>query len=182
MIIGLVGAKNSGKSTIAKYLENNYNFTELTFAEPLKKICHILSGIPMNIIDPQNYDDRISRELITDSVWNMTGREWLQKIGTELFREHFDSDTWIKLLQKKINNNHNNNIIISDCRFENEYKMIKNNGGIILVIDRPNIKNNDLHISEISWKSFIKDDIIIKNNSTLDDLYKKIDNFIKTHN
>lgn len=176
MIIGLVGVKGCGKSTVSEYLRTKHEFTEASFAKPLKEICSILSGISINILDPQTEYERKARETIKDSVWGMTGRQWLQKIGTELFRDNFDSDIWLKLLERQLNNI-TNAVVISDCRFENEYQLIKSKGGIIWVIDRPGLESDDNHASETSWKSFIDytKDIVIKNNGTLDDLYENID-------
>ena len=176
MIIGLVGSKGSGKSTVADYLVNHHGFTELTFAQALKDICYTLSGINMDILDPKTTENRKLRETLRDPIWNMTGREWLQKIGTELFRDHFDSDTWIKIIERKIISNPSKKYVISDCRFKNEYDMIKNtNDGHIWVINRPGIDNDDSHRSETEWHTFINlGDIEIINNGTIDDLYKMI--------
>jgi uridine kinase len=38
MIVGLVGLKQSGKTTIADYLVSKYNFVQLSFADNLKKL------------------------------------------------------------------------------------------------------------------------------------------------
>lgn len=176
MIIGLVGAKGSGKSTVANYLVNKYNFTELTFAQALKDVCHILSGIPLHILDPKTNEDRKLRETIKDPIWNLSGREWLQRIGTELFRDHFDKDTWLKIIERKIINNPTKKYVISDCRFNNEYYMIKNNGGIIWIINRDGTDTKDTHRSETEWHNFVNlSDVKIINNGTIDDLHKLID-------
>ena len=42
MIIGLVGKKYSGKTTIANYLVTHYDFIEYSIASPLKEIAKIL--------------------------------------------------------------------------------------------------------------------------------------------
>lgn len=39
VIIGIGGAKRSGKNTCASYLVDKYGFTELAFAGPLKQLC-----------------------------------------------------------------------------------------------------------------------------------------------
>lgn len=176
MIIGLVGAKGSGKSTVANYLVNNHGFTELTFAQALKDICHTLSGISMDILDPKTNKNRKLRETLKDPIWNMTGREWLQKIGTELFRDHFDSDIWLKIIERKIIFDSTKKYVISDCRFKNEYQMIKNNDGDVWIINRPGIENKDSHRSETEWHTFVNlGDLEIINNGSIDDLYNLID-------
>jgi dephospho-CoA kinase len=40
ILIGLTGKKQSGKSTVADYLVQHFQFTELSFAKPLKEDKH----------------------------------------------------------------------------------------------------------------------------------------------
>jgi hypothetical protein len=47
MIITLSGTKRSGKSTAAKILTNNFNFTEIALADPLRYICSKVFDIPV---------------------------------------------------------------------------------------------------------------------------------------
>jgi hypothetical protein len=78
-------------------------------------------------------------------------------------------------------NNHNKDhkhIGIADCRFQNEVDAIKQNGGIIIKIIRPGLEHeNDSHASENidAVKNF---DHVIVNDGTLEDLYKKVDQFM----
>lgn len=63
LIIGLVGKKRHGKTTCAKYLENEYRFKRYAFARPLKTIvCNIVFGTKWN----EEMDDTLkkSTELI----------------------------------------------------------------------------------------------------------------------
>lgn len=41
LIIGLLGKRKSGKSTVAKYLKEKYNACVLSFAGPLRDMCHV---------------------------------------------------------------------------------------------------------------------------------------------
>lgn len=90
-------------------------------------------------------------------------RNLAQYIGTDLFRNNIGSNIWIELLMNKIETFqkiHHKKIIISDCRFVNEINAIQEKGGIIITLAR-----TDADLKKIT-------------DSTLDDLYKKVDNII----
>ncbi len=165
MIIGICGKKFHGKSTIAKYFVDR-GFIELTFAESLKKICKEI----FNLSDEQLYGN-LKEEI--DIYWNMTPRQILQKVGTDLFRVHFDNDIWVKSIDKKIQlYKDTHNIVISDVRFLNEYNLIKSYDGIIINVVR-DINTQDMHISENSLSDIVFD-YNIDNNGSIDDLYIKL--------
>lgn len=173
MIIGLTGKKFSGKDTVAEYLCKEWRYKQMSFADPLKDICKII----FEFTDEQLYGDK--KEDI-DEFWKVTPRQVLQFVGTDLFRNNMgklidgiDNNIWTKVLEKKINIENNNLIVISDVRFINEAETIKKLGGILFKINR-NTNNADSHISEIEMDS-IKADIILENNGTKDQLYNKID-------
>lgn len=184
MLIGICGRKGAGKSTSAKFLTEN-DFTEYTFAEPVKRICNILSGIPYEILLGEDSEARKIRDTERDPGWDMTGRQWLETIGTDVFRNNFDPDVWIKIAFRRAKEamDEGKNIVFTDCRFNNEYELIKKLGGQIFVIYR---KDEDLttseeemknvHISEWGFTQFIDKnaDILIKNDGTIDDLKTKI--------
>jgi hypothetical protein len=87
--------------------------------------------------------------------------------GTDVCRK-IDSDYWIKKVEKQIKSSINNKIIvvITDVRYENESKWIKENGGFMIHLSRmgqkpsnfqerlndPIVKRNADHI--IKWKTF----------------------------
>jgi hypothetical protein len=180
MIIGLVAKRQSGKTLVANYLMQNYNYIKLSFASPLKNLVQ-------NIFlfnDDQLFGN--SKEII-DPYWKTSPRSLLQFIGTDLFRNELSAkfpdigdNIWIKHMEKKLSQfSDNDKIIIDDVRFNNEIDMIKNFGGIIIKIDR--YKNDDLlndkynmHQSETDLCNF-SSDITISNNSSINDLYLSID-------
>ena len=170
MIIGITGKKYSGKDTIADYLITNYDYKRFAFADPLKDICRIL----FNFSEEQLYG---KEKEIVDIYWNISPRNAFQKIGTDLFRNNFNEDFWIKVLERKLLDNPLQNIVISDVRFENEVEMIRKlNGKIIKVVRNNNITENiDKHESE---NNNIMEDILINNNETLHELYFKLDKIL----
>lgn len=63
--------------------------------------------------------------------------------------------------------------IISDCRFPNEAKAVKDRGGIIIKIERPDIVSNDNHASETSVDLVEYDELIV-NSGSIEDLIDKV--------
>jgi dephospho-CoA kinase len=171
MIIGIIGNKYTGKDTIADFLVENYNFNKYTFANPIKDISKKL----FHLNDEQLNDPYLKE--IKIPYWDLSPREIFQKIGTDLFRNNFDKDFWVKQFEINylINNNHKN-IVCSDIRFQNEAELIKKYNGILLKINR-NTHKYDNHESE---KLEIQDyDFEINNNSTLEDLYFIVEDILK---
>lgn len=177
MIIGLCGLQGSGKDTVADYLVKNLNFTKMSFADPVKSITSIIFDWDRKLLEGDTCQSREFREK-KDEWWsqtlneNITPRKMLQYIGTDLFRHNFNSDIWVKILEKKILNN-KSNIVISDCRFPNEIKMLKKNGAIIIRIIREQKNLSNLHESDLALINE-KYDIKINNTGTKQELYSKI--------
>lgn len=188
MIIGLVGRKGSGKTTVAQYLTTK-GYTEIVFAEPVKRITSILFGFDYEVLKGDTPEKRILRNSLRDPIWGKTAVESMQYVGTDLMRNNFDKDVWIKIAERKVRSliEKVENVVISDVRFENEIEFIRQMGGHIWVLYE---NDEDLHIStddgprgHISENSFqnsiCPEDIMIQNDkSGLDNLYKIIDNMI----
>ena len=185
MLIGLTGKKFSGKTTIAKFLTENYDFKEYAFADSLKKACINIFGLT----EEQVYGKNKETLRIIDEYWNTTPRVIMQTLGT-LIRNLNDSpetnlnnlkDIWIKQVHRKIieskNKNHKN-IVVSDIRYNDEALMIKKLGGIIIKID----KQDDKHESENQELKLGEVDIIISNDGTIDNLLEKIKQVIDHYN
>jgi hypothetical protein len=191
MILGLAGAKRSGKNTVAEFIKDQfgdkYEVQEWSFAEDLKKsaAAAIGAGEEIAIGDPVAFCDlfkengtielSIDHELFS-AAWTISGREYLQYYGTEAHRNVFGDDFWVKNLLQKIPNpaivSHENRIdVITDTRFPNEADAIRGIAdGYIIKVSRPEVESDgDTHASEIP----LPDDLIdytITNTSTLDDL------------
>jgi len=169
MIIGLVGKKFSGKDTLADYLVKKYGFIKYAFAKPLKEACKIL------FITSDDQLNRPDLKEVVDKRWNMTPREMMQYVGTDVIRNNIDPNFWIKHFEYWFEENKNNNIIVTDIRFLNELMAIKKVGGITIKICRDTISITDSHISEIETDTLTDVDHVIFNNSTKVDLYNTIE-------
>lgn len=171
MIIGVSGKKRSGKDTFFNVLHKyNSEYVNIKFADKLKKICSILTGLPSKYFyDAKNYN-------IYLETWGMNIRQLMQKIGTDVFRNNFDEDVWVKSFQESLNSNH---IVVTDVRFLNEAEWIKKNG-ILIRIER-NYKSfePDNHKSEIELDNYENFDYIINNNSNVETFICNIENTLK---
>ena len=161
--IAFGGVMGSGKDTCVDYLCTKYpEHTRISFAGALYDI---LSYAQEKCGFEKNKD-----------------RKFLQFIGTEWAR-NIDENVWINIVLGKDIKGIG---LLSDIRFPNEFNALKNNGWICIKVTRDNIDKNrvgngdNTHSSELRIND-IKDeewDFIINNNSTLEDLYKRLDKII----
>lgn len=174
-LIGLTGPAGCGKTTIANYMHEEHGFYHLAFATPIKEALTAMLGISVDRLDDHRYKDLPLVPAIGKSP-----RELMQTLGTEWGRNMINPDLWGVLLQSKINFNSqiapNQPIVISDVRFENEADRIRNQGGKIWHITRPNNPHNigKTHASEQPIKLF-PDDIEIVNWAEIDELKTIVD-------
>jgi hypothetical protein len=152
-IIAFAGRKQSGKTTCSEFVAKYYNGTIepfnntkiYNFADPLKKdICMNILGLTYN----QCYGEDIDKNTITTIQWegkNLTAREVMQFVGTDIFRK-MKNDVWAGATINKINNDKPKLAIIADCRFPNEVEAVRNAGGIVIKLTRN--PYNSTHASE----------------------------------
>lgn len=148
MIIGLIGHARSGKDTVADYMVRWYGFRKIAVADPLKRGCQEMFGWT----DAQVYG---SEKDLVDPAWNVTPREMLQFVGTELFRQalayRFPSigpELWIHRMQSRIRATPGCDWVVTDVRFENEARALREmNGVIVRVVRQPTISAS-AHVSE----------------------------------
>jgi len=191
MIVGICGPINSGKDTVASVLCDEYNFLRVAFADSLKDFCLRM------------FPDLLDEETLWGPSEKRTPecRHLLQQLGTDVARA-FDPDVWVKHTMKRIAllqsegldalGRHNptkpgRSIVISDVRFPNEAKGIREQGGFLLSITRP--QNYDIvgtkddartHASETSIFEIPSELFTarIVNNGTLDDLRTETKNIL----
>jgi 2-keto-4-pentenoate hydratase/2-oxohepta-3-ene-1,7-dioic acid hydratase in catechol pathway len=99
----------------------------------------------------------------------------LQGWGTDFRRKIFGEDYWIKKMDDAmvLLRSQYENIIIPDVRFLNEYEWVKNEGGVMIRVER-SIDYSDTHISETELDHSIFDHTIV-NDGTERDLVTKVE-------
>ena len=109
----------------------------------------------------------------------MTGRLFLQLLGTNAIRDGLHPNSWINALMAeyrppKMSEYNPSKWIVSDTRFENELKAIKDRNGICIKIVRPSLVSTDSHSSETSLDHITDWDHVIINDGTIEDLVEKV--------
>ena len=145
MIIGICGFIGSGKNTAAEYFIEQ-GFEQYSFAGTLKDAVAAVFGWDRELLEGLTEEARIWREQV-DPWWaerlgmsNLTPRWVLQQWGTEVCRVGFHDDIWIASLENKLRTAPGN-VVISDCRFPNEIKAIKQAGGKVIWVQRGELPN-----------------------------------------
>lgn len=203
-IIGIVGFIGSGKDTAADYLCNFHGFRRDSFASTLKDAVAAVFSWDRELLEGRTKQAREWREQV-DPWWSkrlnmpsLTPRLVLQLWGTEVCRSSFHDDIWIASVENKMRTS-KDSIVISDCRFPNEIKSIKNAGGNVVWVQRGelpkwyNIASNanagvamykeelasyKIHVSETAWAGTVFDRVI-DNNGSIEDLYSQLKNLVQ---
>lgn len=185
MIIGLTGYAGVGKDTIADVLVRKHGFKRLAFADPLREMLYALNPI----VDRWQKDGRPERiirvkDLVDKHGWDKAKRlepeirELLQRLGTEAGRNILGQHVWIEALDDIITNRSGDgedmrNVVIPDCRFENEARYIGNQwmGAVVRVV-RPGHGPINGHVSDAGLPHSLID-LDVVNDGSLDDLEQK---------
>jgi hypothetical protein len=150
ILIGFAGKIGSGKTTCAKFIQDNYrNVVLLSISTPLKQMAKIV----FDLSDEQLYDSE--KKEIIDSRWGHSPRQILQVLGTDVFRNlktklpNIGESVWITLLESKLCQLKKTTtiVVVDDVRFDDEVETIKKFGGHVIYLKRPEEKTQT-HASE----------------------------------
>ena len=171
-IIIIIGAKRSGKDTLAKYIADKYEYKIVKISEKLKKCLKILFDFSNEQLENDEKD-------IIDERWGLSPRKIMQFFGTEILQNKIQ-EILPQCNKNFLINNFKNTIdknkkyIISDLRFLHEYNALLEYNPYVILIQRDNIKYYDNHISELEYTK-IPYNIKILNNGSFTDLYDKFE-------
>lgn len=202
-IVALGGKKGHGKSTLAKYLIEEYGYKKLAFAEKLKDVCSEVWGYPIFLNYSLEEKEKV-REVgwlkITESklrqVENLFNipketltliegkcnpesiRRLLQLIGTDFLREQFNKNVHIDYTLNNLIEGCN--YVSDDTRFKNELNSISDKGGISIWVDASKRIKDDSNISHASEMSLSECDFeyFIDNNGSLENSIKKLEEIL----
>jgi len=159
-LISVSGKIGSGKDFAAKLIQEidpNSGWKIVKWAEPLKEMASMLSGVPRDLWEDQDF-----KRLKMTSEWgDMTYREFLQKLGTDAIRDNLHKNAWVNAVMKDYRpvckhcgmlKGHKMSCwsyksgveceyemphwLMTDTRFPNEADAVKRAGGITLKIIR----------------------------------------------
>lgn len=121
--IGIAGKMASGKTTFKRQIQRLFEELSMTvqtiaFADYIKEIAHEAYNMPK---DEEHKD-----------------RPLLIKIGTAM--REINKDVFVNVVRNRVKQSNADVIIIDDCRFKNEYDMLKQNKWILIRINTPEKK------------------------------------------
>lgn len=161
----------SGKDTAAEYLRGQYGGEIFKFAQPIydiMKAAHAIAGI----------DSFKDTKFLT---W--VGTDWGRSINKDLWVNHCIDR--INATQKRgcymSGEPFVDNFYVTDMRFPNEAQALKDNGFMLVRIDRNNrpSENRAVHESENAMNDFKDWDMIIDNNGHLEDFYEQLQKLVQ---
>lgn len=108
-------------------------------------------------------------------------RRLLITMGTEVGRDQFDPDLWVKIAEKRMLEavRRGENFALTGIRFRNELSMLATYNAVTVWIDRPGVTAVANHQSENTLGPEDFDHVIV-NDGTIDDLHEKAREWVKT--
>lgn len=147
MIIGLCGYARSGKDALAELLHDEWGFQRYAFADILKEAA--LEANPY-VSAGRGYV-RLA-DLVNGIGWegakthSLDARLFLQRLGTGM-RRTLGEHVWLDEVIHRIAEDGPENAVITDVRFPNEAKWVKDHGHLVRV-SRPGVGPVNGHGSE----------------------------------
>lgn len=179
MKIALSGFAGAGKDEAAKVLVNEYCFTRIAFADPMREAMYALD--PWVSVCGGHVE---SLSAAVDRMgWDKAKREYteirrlLQVFGTEVGREMFGANFWVDLAMR--NASQFERVVFTDCRFENEAQAVREAGGQVWRITRPGVGPVNGHVSDKGLPDALVDRTI-HNEGSVEDLAETIRQVMET--
>lgn len=134
-LIGICGGIGHGKDTMADYLVDQYGYTKLSMAYPLKSMVCELFNVPNRYV----FGTQEQKSEAIPGLEEWTGRSLLEYFGSDVCRK-INPDVWVEAMRREIviqrSLNSGMNIVIPDIRFQNESDMIHDMGGTLVRVIR----------------------------------------------
>ena len=185
MLIGLNGRIGAGKDTAKDRIlmiteQGSQERAVLSFAAPLKESAAALLNITLAELEALklNPEATIFVNLPPSATTGlrrqeMTGRQYLERYGTEAHRNVFGEDFWLEQALPTTLDHSNMIVIFTDCRFPNEAQRVREMGGIVVEIVGPEGRAGNGHPSDTPLSYLLIDYTV--NNVTRHDNYRVLD-------
>lgn len=175
-LIGITGQARSGKDTFARaFVAAGYN--RLAFADPIKTITANIAGERVDLYhDDQSKEQTIPR-------FGVTRREALQGVG-HMVRDIFGDDVWVSKALQTWRDSWEAATIITDVRYPNEARRIRESGGVIIRVTRPNHEGLTGVAASHDSERGLPDDLVdfeVLNDGTVGDLLHEARKALRHH-
>jgi len=165
-IIALCGSIGSGKSTVARMLEQ-HGYIEQSFAQPLKNwvfaLFQELGLEERHVFGTQADKAEPLPEILGPTGESRTGRQILEIIGTEGGRAVMPA-LWTTLAMRAAQRTTRQGfpVVFSDARFANEFAAVREAGGVVWeVVKVGGEQQSTGHLSDSEWRALPKDGILL---------------------
>lgn len=128
-LVGITGKAHAGKDTLGAAFVR-LGFRRISFADPLKEAVAIIAGEPSHHFHTADGKEGYS------PVLRCTRRKALQNIGKGV-RDVLDPDIWVRRALDEWDRTGRTLAVITDVRYANEAELIRQAGGIVLEVLRP---------------------------------------------
>jgi hypothetical protein len=182
MIIAFCGRRRVGKDEAAMYLSDRYAMKHIKISARLKQACRVMFGFTAQQVEDEK--DAV------DGKWGVSPRQVMQFIGTDVMQfkiqeimPNVERSFWVKSLCCELEKAYKqDNVVISDVRFEHEVQELRCHGAMIVKIVRQpreaSAGNIDNHVSETESDVIIAD-YMITNNNSLEDFHNAVEEVFK---
>ena len=136
-LIGFVGYKNSGKTSVAKaFGEHFHDGVHLCgFSNPLYSMLEAGFGITY-----EDIQDKAARDIPLPQLGGRSIQYALNTLGTDWGRHMMNEDLWADAAIRTVKPGRVN--IFDNVRFPNEFDKIKNAGGMLVHISNPSMSDD----------------------------------------
>lgn len=175
MVIGLLGGKGSGKTTVAQYLASAYGARCYALADELKEIIRDV----FELSEQQLHGTQEQKEAI-DPRWGLSPRKLMERQGDALRRVYGDAFQTARLLAQIVQDGPHV-AVISDVRYPHEIARVRLAGVIWRVRHAPGMKQwPSSHSSESYWARADVDAEIAPESIGIDALHAAVDKVCNT--
>lgn len=179
-LVGVIGRKRSGKDSFAAPLVED-GWARISLADPLRDAALALDPLvgEVYLTDPETGSAHVHREARLSDVISVLGweaakdrvpevRRTLQRLGTEAIRA-LDEGFWTRIALARIAASEAP-VVVPDVRYPNEADAVRERGGLIVRVVRPETEVEDAHPSETALDDYVAD-VVIQNVLGLEDLH-----------
>lgn len=140
-IIGIYSpVPQSGKSTVYGIIAFQKGYVRYPFAGPLKElIVQFLVKLGLTSEQAETLVYKEKEKQVSGLPAGRTPRYLMQKFGTDFARNQVDQEIWIKMWKASVESAPSDvrGIVVDDVRFPNELKAIRDMGGKVWKVVRP---------------------------------------------